>query len=244
MMNKMKAICFRAFAILWRIYRGVNKKVVHIFLPYLVKTNSDGLELVKYGTDYGGWTVPANHLRSQSICYCVGVGLDASFDFKLIEQHCCQVFSFDPTPMATEYMKSCEYDQTKLIFEPVGVWNTDTSLRFYESTHPLHSNSVYDLHGTGKYVEVPCKRIATLMEKYQHQHIDLLKLDIEGAWQKVVKNIVEEQVSLSMLCVEFDSPVSLLKVLSIISILKEVDLVLAHFEKDNYLFVKKELLAK
>jgi len=239
-----KKIFLRINGICWRLYRGLNKKFVHITLPFLVKLDKGNLKLAKYGSDYGGWTVPVNHLKPDSICYCIGVGLDASFDFKLIEVHECEVFSYDPTPMATDYMSHCDYDKSKLHFIPVGVWNEDTQLRFYASTHPLHSNSVFDLHGTGKFVEVPCKKVSTLMAENGHHSIDLLKLDIEGAWKQVVQNIIAEKVNISILCIELDSPVSLIKVFQVISGLRKIGFSLVQFEKDNYLFVQKSLIDK
>jgi len=238
----MKKILLRAYGICWRIYRGANKKLIHIAFPFLSKPDLCNLKLAKYGSDYGGWTVPSDHLNADSICYCIGVGLDASFDFELVKKHGCKVFSYDPTPMATDYMSQCDYDESKLHFFPIGVWNEDTQLRFYASTNPLHSNSVFDLQGTGEFIEVPCKKVSTLMSENGHDSIDLLKLDIEGAWHQVVQNIVTEKINISILCVELDSPVSLFKVFQVISELKKIGFSLVQFEKDNYLFVQKGLI--
>jgi FkbM family methyltransferase len=233
----------RGGAILWRIRRKCDKIIVHFFLPFLVKLQQGELKLQRLGTDYGGWTVPVNLLNENSICYCVGVGIDASFDFALVEQFMCSVFSFDPTPKAIDYMEDAEYDHSKLRFLPIGVWNQDTELRFYSPANPEEtSHSVFDLHGTGKYFTAECRKLSTIMRDLGHRHIDLLKLDIEGAWRKVIQNIVDECLSISILCVELDSPTTLVRVLRVIRMLGSIGFVLVHFEKDNYLFVKKDLL--
>jgi hypothetical protein len=101
---------------------------------------------------------------------------------------------------------------------------------------------VFDLKGTGKYFVCKCQKLSTIMRSLGHTHIDLLKLDIEGGWQRVIRNIVEEKISVSMLCVEFDSPTSLVKVSRGIRMLRELGLELVHFEKDNYVFVEKHML--
>ena len=80
------------------------------------------------------------------------------------------------------------------------------------------------------------------MTESRHTHLDLLKLDIEGAWRKVVQNIVDENISISILCIELDSPTSLARVLWVIRTLGRIGFVLVHFEKDNYLFVQKNLI--
>jgi len=234
----------RGGAILWRVRRKCDKMVVHTVLPLLKKAQCGELKLERLGSDYGGWTVPVDLLNERSICYCVGVGIDASFDFSLVEQFSCNVFSFDPTPKAIDYMEQAEYDRNRLRFLPIGVWNEDTQLRFYSPANPQEtSHSVFDLHGTGKHFTAECRRLSTIMQDLGHDHIDLLKLDIEGAWRKVIRNIVDERIRISILCVELDSPVTLARVLRIIRMLGSIGFVLAHFEKDNYLFVQKDLLS-
>jgi len=230
---------------LWRIVRGFNKAMLHMCLPRFVKLSGVGSDLERLGTDYGGWTVPVDYLGADSVCYCVGVGVDASFDFALSHRCNCRVYSFDPTPKAIRYMQTAEYDRDKITFMPIGIWDEDTTIRFYAPADSREtSHSVYDLHGTGQYFEAECHKLATVMAQFDHTKIDLLKLDIEGAWRRVVNNIVSENIAVDILCVELDSPVSLGKVLSVIRTLGSAGFALVHFEKDNYLFVQKSLLQR
>lgn len=234
---------YRLCAILWRVRRKCDKTIVHTFLPLLVKMPRNNLKLCRIGTDYGGWTVPTELLNKDSICYCVGVGIDASFDFALADRFKCRVFSFDPTPKAIAYMESEQYDCERLKFVPIGVWDKDTQLRFYSPANPQEtSHSVFDLHGTGKYFTAECQKLSTIMKELGHDHIDLLKLDIEGAWRTVIQNIVDERIAISILCVELDSPTTLFRVLKVNRMLGSIGFELVHFEKDNYLFVQKSLL--
>jgi hypothetical protein len=126
---------------------------------------------------------------------------------------------------------------------PIGVWDKDTQLRFYSPANPQEtSHSVFDLHGTGKYFTAECQKLSTIMKELGHDHIDLLKLDIEGAWRTVIQNIVDERIAISILCVELDSPTTLFRVLKVNRMLGSIGFDLVHFEKDNYLFVQKSLL--
>ncbi|MBN1507015.1 MAG: FkbM family methyltransferase [Sedimentisphaerales bacterium] len=184
-----------------------------------------------------------DRLDESSVCYCVGVGIDASFDFALVDRFHCFVFSFDPTPASITYMERAEYDRTKLHFLPVGLWDQDTELRLYLPTNDETLLSVYDLKGTGKYFVCKCQKLSTIMRDLGHTHIDLLKLDIEGAWHRVIRNMVMEGISISMLCVELDSPTSLVSVFRVMRMLRRLGLELVHFERDNYLFVQRHMLA-
>lgn len=235
----------RIGGILWRIRRGIDKMVIHICLPFIVKQKTDLLQLQRFGSDYGGWTIPVKLLDENSIAYCVGVGVDATFDFTLVKEFGCNVFSFDPTPKAINYMDKAEYDRSKLKFLPIGVWNEDTELRFYSPANSAEtSHSVFDLQGTGKYFTAKCHKLSTIMNELGHDHIDLLKLDIEGAWCNVVQNIVDEQIDITVLCVELDSPTTLFRVLKVKRMLSSIGFELVHYEKDNYLFIQKSLLTK
>jgi len=79
-------------------------------------------------------------------------------------------------------------DRTRLSFLPIGVWDEDTELRFFAPVNPAEtSHSVFDLQGTGNYFLAECRKLSSIMHELGHDHIDLLKLDIEGAWRNVIK---------------------------------------------------------
>ena len=51
---------------------------------------------------------------------------------------------------------------------------------------------------------VPTTTVKDLMAQESHHHIDLLKLDIEGAEVKVLNNMLDSEIYPRYLCVEFD----------------------------------------
>jgi len=232
----------RSGAILWGVRRKCDKILVRVLLPLYCKTRPQNLDLKRLGTGAGAWIVPVNLLCKNSNCYCVGVGANVSFDIALVEEFGCNVYSFDPTPSSIDYMNRLHYDREHLKFLPIGVWDEDTELRFYAPADPKGCHSVYDLHGTGKYFMAKVRKISSIMKDFGHNRIDLLKLDIEGAWQRVVQNITSENLDISILCVELDSPTSLFRALKLIRTLKGAGFALVHFEKDNYVFVRESLV--
>jgi FkbM family methyltransferase len=162
-------------------------------------------DLIHIGTEYGGWVVPSRALNSGSICYCAGCGEDISFDLGLIEEYGCPVFAFDPTPRAVEYVRRVAGQNPRYHFGDVGLWHEDGTLRFYAPSNPSHvSHSIVNLQGTTEYIEGKVRRLSHIMKENGHGHIDLLKIDIEGAEYKVLDSILEDRLDVRVICVEFD----------------------------------------
>ncbi len=160
-------------------------------------------DMLRIGSRYGGWSIPASKLGAGSICYCVGCGEDITFDLGLINRFGCDVFGFDPTPRAMAHVKS--HAVPKYIFSPLGLWEATDRLKFYVPVNPEHvSHSLLNLQKTTEYIEVPVERLSSIMKRHGHTHLDLLKLDIEGAEYKVLDSIIEDGLEIGILCVEFD----------------------------------------
>ena len=188
-------------------------------------------ELIKLGTNYGGWFIPKNcDLNENSIVYSGGVGEDMSFDILLNEKYDCNIFLIDPTNKAithfTEFqeyytnntrftgnIQSDYYDiinslkpnLNKFFYENIGLWNKEDNLKFYKQNIKSHvSQSVIENMFGNEYDIIPVNTIKSIMNKYNHSHIDLLKLDIEGAEINVLNNMIDDKIFPKYLCVEFD----------------------------------------
>ena len=63
--------------------------------------------IVRFGTNYGGFYYPENlpKINENSIIYCVGAGEDITHDVILSHKTNCPVYIFDPTPRAIEHVK-------------------------------------------------------------------------------------------------------------------------------------------
>jgi FkbM family methyltransferase len=181
-------------------------KFIHIDIVSGAKIYPNHGVLEKIGSEYGGWIVPINTIKSDSICYCVGVGEDITFDLGLIDKFGCTVFAYDPTPRAAEHVKKFarSYANNFKYFE-VGLWDRDEIVRFYAPSNSEHvSHSALNLQNTDRYFEAQCKRLSTLMMENRHSKIDLLKLDIEGAEYKAVESIIKDELDIRIICIEYD----------------------------------------
>jgi FkbM family methyltransferase len=191
------------------------------------------IPLIRPGTEYGGWIIPAQFLREDSVVYLVGAGEDVSFDLALADQFRCTVEIIDPTPRSERHIELLKQNivagvatplitapggiypkvspsvAARLQFHPVGLWNEESTLRFYKPQNEAHvSHSLVNLQKTEEFIEVPVCRLSVLMQKLGHTKIDLLKVDIEGAEYVVLQTILEDNLDIRVICVEYDETAS------------------------------------
>jgi FkbM family methyltransferase len=206
---------------------SLKKYLKRILIPDLkFKLYSYPGKLEKLGSaHYGGWTVPTDKLNSDSVCYLAGAGEDISFDLVLAGRFSCKVFILDPTPRAKKHFDETiqsaitgnkmrgttgeYYDLDvnsigKIKFETIGLWKQTETLRFYAPKDQSHvSHSISNLQHTDEYFLGPVNRLSELMKKNEHWQLDVLKLDIEGAEFEVIDSILEDEVRVRILCIEF-----------------------------------------
>jgi FkbM family methyltransferase len=176
-----------------------------------------------------------NNLSSSSICYLAGVGEDISFDVDLIKATECTAFAFDPTPRAIAYALKQSVDGWNFIAS--GIAGRDGVHKFYEPANAQHvSHSITNMQNTERYFEANCLRLSSLMRNLGHAHVDLLKLDIEGAENDVIDDIVRGTVGPTQLCIEFDDPGGLRALVTRIRALKAMGYRLISVEGRNTLF--------
>ena len=171
------------------------------------------LVIERYGSDYGGWNVPVDLIQQDWVIYTFGVGEDVSFDVSLIEKHGCTVHAFDPTPKAVAFAESL--DMPNFHFCPVGIWSSDTTIKFYEPAEPhFASYSALNLHGKSAFVEAQVRTLKSLSLELGHDRIDLMKIDIEGAEQEVIPNMIADGILPTVFCVEYDQPFESFRMMS------------------------------
>ena len=172
---------------------------------HLVNTSHTLEEL---GEGYGGWVVPTDMIQADWVIYSMGIGEDITFDVDLMEGFGCTVHGFDPTPRAIAYAQTQREQYPNFRFYPYGVWSADTHVKFYNprKTH-FASYSILNLRHQNDYIMAEVKTIKTLMRELGHEHVDLIKMDVEGAEQMVIPNLIADKIQTKVLCVEYDQPV-------------------------------------
>lgn len=219
---------------LGRAWRRANRMLSRTWLSTQIRPGTRALQV--FGKGHAAWYVPAD-IPAGSIAYCGGVGLDATFDFALAEEKQLEVHSFDPTPLAIEYMERENRGRTQ--FHPWGLLDRDETVRFYAPVDPRHPNYfVENLHGTSTFFEAECLTLSAVMKRLGHVRIDLLKIDIEGSWRQVLNCMLDDRIHPDTICVEFDSPAPIWRVRPMVRRLRRVGYELVKRDKENCVFVR------
>jgi FkbM family methyltransferase len=156
----------------------------------------------RHGSVYGGWNIIPNTLHKGSVVYSFGIGEDISFDLSIIQKYGCQIHGFDPTPRVADFLAK-QNTPSNFIFYPIGLSDNDGTLTFYTPENEAHISHKAFASESSRAVEVKCNKISTIMVDLKHQHIDLLKIDIEGFEYQVLENIFQEKIPIHQLLVEF-----------------------------------------
>jgi FkbM family methyltransferase len=162
------------------------------------------LPVERFGTDYGGWNILTDSVDQKSIVYSVGIGEDISFDLGIIGKFGCRVFAYDPTPKVAKWLAGQDIPP-EFIFHEVGLASTDGRVEFFTPDNPEHISHSAKPSAThkGKMLYFEVRTLSTLMRENHHNHIDLLKMDIEGFEYDVLKNILDEQLNIRQILIEF-----------------------------------------
>lgn len=192
-MNRLKPFTRRQF---W--WKKLMKR-------HLVKTSHPLEEL---GEGYGGWFVPTDMIQSDWVIYSFGIGEDITFDADMMERFDCTIYGFDPTPRAIAYAQTQHETYPSFKFYPYGVWSEDTDMKFYNPRKAhFASYSILNLRHQEAFIMAKVKTIKTLMQELGHHHVDLIKMDVEGAEQMVIPNLIADKIQTKVLCIEYDQPV-------------------------------------
>ena len=156
---------------------------------------------VRLGGRDASFVVDPTTLTPDGIVYSFGIGTDVSFDLECISQFSVQVHAFDPTPRSIEWL-STQTLPPEFHYHEYGLADFDGVLEFYPPENPAHvSYSIQERAGSK--VTCPVHRLSTIMGDLGHDHLDLLKMDIEGSEYGVIENMLAEGIKPIQLCVEF-----------------------------------------
>lgn len=143
------------------VYQRLSRLPRH---PLQEMPTTEGLNLVRLGTEYGGWTFVDDGDLYGCTIISAGLGEDASFDIEFAAKYNAKIIVVDPTPRAVrhfgEIVKRLGNDRTRKYSQdgkqPVeaydlstlstsnltlvdrALWSESTKLRFFEPINPQH----------------------------------------------------------------------------------------------------------
>jgi FkbM family methyltransferase len=153
------------------------------------------------GQDY------ALHLPSlgpHSVVYSGGIGINIGFEQTLIERLGVTVHAFDPTPLAEQFLKSQNLTN-QFIFHCVALGDKDGHCAFQASNRTNKAETegtLLTVNTPGSELVVPVQTIPTIMSQLHHDHLDVLKMDIEGGEYGVLDSMLNAGIKPAQLALE------------------------------------------
>jgi FkbM family methyltransferase len=219
--------------------RRISSRSRRILLtPFLRVRPRDAVPaVVRLGSRACGWWVPEVVVRPGAVAYCAGAGEDITFDLEL-HRRGLTVVTIDPTPRAIAHVGSVKPDDDRFTFLPVGLWHEPAELVFYAPANPdAVSHSALNLQRTTRSFSAHVDSLANLMAEQGHDHIDVLKVDIEGSESTVLPHILEHGPRPAVVCFEYDQPQSSRALLRLLRRFRTYGYQLAHNERWNFTMV-------
>ena len=158
-----------------------------------------------YGGSYGGFYVNPDLINKDSIVYSFGIGIDISFDRKIISKHKCRVFGFDPTPKSIDYINSLPKEPLFSFFD-FGISTKSGIEKFFLPKDRLGVSGslvLSDYVNEKEYISVNMKTFNDIIKELGHRKIDIVKLDIEGAEYEVIQSLFDTPAIIRQILVEF-----------------------------------------
>ena len=193
--------------------RSLFSKIAEVVLGVEKDSSRDrrdtiGYRIKRYGSDYGGHFIYEKPLKNSEapIVYSFGTGEDLTFSMAILKETKAEIFAYDPNPDAIAYLKKLPiYKDPRFHFTAAGLSDRDGETLYYKPKMVIdYSGSIYnytpDLYDDGFPIKIYC--LKTLFEMNGHKHIDLLKLDIEGAEFAVVNTLNDLDVRIDQICLE------------------------------------------
>ena len=136
-----------------------------------------------------------------------GVGLDISFEEKIIQNFTVKkIILVDPGEDSKNFVSS----KKKILFEKAALFTEEKKMKIYKKTGNKNL-SLDNLFNSDQYEWVNTITINQIMEKYNINKLDIMKLDVEGVADKVIIDCLEKNIFPDQICFELERPLKILK---------------------------------
>jgi len=156
-----------------------------------------------FGSANCDWPIiPKLMERGRTVVYSVGVGANITWDKALLENYDCQVWGFDPTPKTLGWARKQDFPEG-FKFVPLGLAERDGEIQFAAPRVETHISFAPLEDGQQGAVACKVKTLSSLMKDLGHDHVDVLKMDIEGGEYGVIDDILASPIRPTQLMAEF-----------------------------------------
>lgn len=211
--------------------------------------------------DAGCITVDSFLNKNDIVIYVAGVGEEVNFELDLLkalgrEKKNVQIYAFDPTPKSAAFIQEQNLPQN-FHFYPYAIVDIDKSVGFaIPQTEGWVSGTCEDVKNDERHLDfenkitVEGRSISSIMYQLGHNHIDLLKMDIEGSEFVALKDVFENNLSIDQITLDYHNYMfedADAKLKNLLEKIQESNYAIYYVEQDNHKnhnigLIKKDLL--
>jgi FkbM family methyltransferase len=156
----------------------------------------------RVGVGDGAWFICPDRIERGGQVYSFGVGADISFDLAMIQQFGVEIHAFDPTPISRQWLEQ-QTLPSSFHFHPIGLAGYDGIAKFeLPRGHYVSFTMLGNIEGSQSSEGEVC-RLQTILERFGHERITLVKLDVEGAEYDVLSDLAICAQKIDQLLIEF-----------------------------------------
>jgi FkbM family methyltransferase len=163
------------------------------------------VKMLTIGRGYGSWRIPASVISTPGrTAVLAGAGEEITLD-KFLSDYGFEVFIVDPTPRAIKFaeLEMSNRENVKIIKH--GFWSKSGVVDFWLPIDPSHvSLSIKNLQKSSKKMKLAVKTVKDFMNENNISHIDILKLDIEGAAIDTLDKMFSDHIYPDYILVEYE----------------------------------------
>lgn len=179
-------------------------KLIKLIVTFPFRSNA--YEISRLGDPSGGWNIVKEGLTSDSVILAAGVGHNISFELDLIDEINATVHVFDPSPTGIRTIKNLAGSEQaeKIIFVTKALAGTSGAMHL-EPPDDAEEGSWKQASAepTLSALLIEAVSVSDYCRSLQIDHVDLLKIDIEGAEYDVIDDILRSGLSVKQICLEF-----------------------------------------
>ncbi len=189
--------------------RRIINKINMIKRKSLLCIDNKSYKCVHFGNEYGGFDVctdilPLPNSEKPIIVYSFGIGEDLSFSEDIMKKYNAEIWAYDPTPKSIEYVSHHFLSKNhQFHFDNVGLSYKCSTEKFHLPVNEKYVSGLIINHTGVKEngINVNMRSLDFLINTNNHDHIDILKLDIEGSEFSVIENF-PVNLKINQICVE------------------------------------------
>ena len=159
---------------------------------------------------FGNYPLMPGLIPDDGVVLSLGIGFYTDFDEAIVERTKASITMVDPVPKCIEYARSRPLAD-KFDIQQVAASATDGEVELFmiddmgglEGTSAVAKRRV---GWTSKKVKVPARRVSTILKDSGHDRLDVLKLDIEGMAEDIIRDTLDSGLRPTQIVGEFERP--------------------------------------